>query len=127
MKTIIKVKNTLQAIKRRLNAVEEWFTDWKTEQWKSLKLNRNNFFLSQNISRTGSRILTVILQASRRRRKREIENECEETLAEKFPSLGRETDTPAQKAQTVPIKSTQRGSHQDTVCKTATIKYKERI
>ena len=26
-----------------------------------------------------------------------------------------ETDTPAQKAQTVPIKSTQRGSHQDTL------------
>lgn len=40
MKTIIKVKNTLQAIKRRLNAVEEWITDWKTEQWKLLKRNR---------------------------------------------------------------------------------------
>lgn len=88
----------------------------QTKQWKSLKLNRNKcFFLIQNISRTGSSILTVILQGSRRRRKREIENVCEETLAEKFPSLGRETDTAAQKAQTVPIKSTQRGSHQDTL------------
>lgn len=40
MKTIIKVKNTLQAIKRRLNDVEEWITDWKTEQWELLKRNR---------------------------------------------------------------------------------------
>lgn len=31
MNTIIKVKNTLQAINRRLNDVEEWITDWKTE------------------------------------------------------------------------------------------------
>ena len=27
----VKVKNTLQAINRRLNDVEEWITDWKTE------------------------------------------------------------------------------------------------
>lgn len=34
------MKNTLQAIKRRLNAVEGMDHDWKTEQWELPQENR---------------------------------------------------------------------------------------
>ena len=38
--TLTAMKNTLEGINSRLNDAKEQIMSWKTEQWKSLPLNR---------------------------------------------------------------------------------------
>ena len=135
------LKNTMTAIKKKQSTLDYMIqrkgsANWKTEQWRSLKLNRkrekdfkkNEDMLRDlwdNIKCTNILIIGV---PKREERKKGVENLFGDIISENFPNLGKETDIQVQEAQRIPNKiNPKRSTPRYIRIKMAKITDKERL
>ena len=94
---------------------KKWKITRQSSKMKKRKIKRSDdtlWDLWDNIKQNTIHLTGI---PEREEREKSPEKLFEEIMAEKFPNLGKETDTQVQEAQRVQIRRTQREAHQDTL------------
>ena len=108
--TITEMKNTLEAINRRITEAEEWISDLEdrmveftaVEQNKEKRIKRNEDSLRDLWDNIKCNNIPIIGVPEGEEREKGPEKIFEEIIVENFPNMGKEIATQVQEAQRVP-------------------------